>query len=234
MIEKIAPENGRYSKIKIYDLFSGGQNELRDGIRNITDHAITPALFGPLYTITHELVVNALKAVYKKVFFEKFIVEIGLSDISYEQWLLLFKTEIEEHKAENFARVVREMGKEVEIYIRLSEKKLRITVINEGSPSEVELARIQKSLVNSANISQLGLLLVGGDDDDDDEEYEGDDLPPAHGEGASLGIPLIVLSLRKMGVDVNKFKIFSRGDRTFAGFFIPCELLLKYQNVKEL
>ncbi len=199
----------------VFDLFSGGQHDLRHLIRDVTDRLDRPELLGPLYTVTHELAINALKAVYKKVFFEKFIVEIGLEEIDYRKWLLLFKSEIEAHNADNFARVVRETDQGVRIAVRLNDHRLKIEVVNPGRPSRVELERIQQALDLSRSLDMFSNLLEDLSEED-------------HREGASLGIPLIAMTLRKIGARDGALRIRGRGLYTFSGFTIAREVLEKY------
>lgn len=213
MIEETKKQN--VITVRIFDLFSGGQNELRQGIKDVASTLGKSELIGPLYTITHELTVNGLKAVYKRVFYERFISEIGMDDVGYEQWLMLFKTEIEEHNAENFARVVREMGTEVEVHIRLGARKLRVSVINEGTPSDIELERLRRSILRSRSVTDLGELIEMQDES-------------GRGEGASLGLPLIILSLRRLGVGQGGFRVGVRRGHTVASFVVPRPQLENY------
>ncbi|MBE7437541.1 MAG: hypothetical protein HS115_03720 [Spirochaetales bacterium] len=215
MIEETKKQN--VITVRIFDLFSGGQNDIRQGIKDITTTLDKSDLMGPLYTITHELTVNGLKAVYKRIFYERFISEIGLDDVGYEQWLMLFKTEIEEHNAENFARVVREMGTEIEVHIRLGARKLRIAVVNEGTPSGVELERLRRSILRSQAITDLGELIEMQDES-------------GQGEGASLGLPLIILSLRRLGVGPGGFRVGVRRGYTVASFVVPRVKLENYDS----
>ena len=202
-------------RIVLFDMFSGGQDELRSVLTELTDHLRTPELNGPLYTVTHELVVNGLKAVYKKVFFDKFIVEIGLEDIDYQKWLALFKSEIEAHNAENFSRMVRESNQGVGVSIRVIRGDLRIVITNPGRPSPIEMDRIRRSIRSGHDLDHLSPIL---------EEAAGDE----NREGAGLGLALIIMSLRKLGGDRAALRITTRGDRTFAGISLRRELLEKY------
>ena len=102
---------------KYYDLYTSDMTELRRDLRNIAERIRPGILSGPLYTWTHELAVNALKATYKKVYQATFLEPLGLQNIPYEKWLDLFKTEIEEHSAENFAHYCRENNLFVEIQV---------------------------------------------------------------------------------------------------------------------
>lgn len=202
-------------RIVLFDMFSGGQDELRSVLTELTDHLRTPELNGPLYTVTHELVVNGLKAVYKKVFFDKFIVEIGLEDIDYQKWLALFKSEIEAHNAENFSRMVRESNQGVGVSIRVIRGDLRIVITNPGRPSPIEMDRIRRSIRSGHDLDHLSPIL---------EEAAGDE----NREGAGLGLALIIMSLRKLGGDRAALRITTRGDRTFAGISLRREVLEKY------
>lgn len=193
---------------RLYDLYTEIMKDFRDTIYAVADILEPERLRGPLYTIIHELTANALKATYKRVFFKYLIEELGLEGVSYEDWLALFKTELEEHQAENFARVCRDKEIFISVIGVLQGDIFRIEIGNEGVPSEVELVRLRTALKRARGLQSLSEIFV-----DDDED--------AHKEGGGMGLSLIVMSLRGLGIDPSNFSIRLRGDNTIARIDLP-------------
>lgn len=200
---------------RIFDLYTGVEKELRDSLLRIADEVKQPMLRGPLFSITHELAANGLKALYKQVYFRYFLEEIGLDEIPYEEWLSLFKTEIEVHQAENFARVCRDKDIFVHVQGRVQGDVFRIEIVNDGAPSDVEMKRLQNSIKTAKESDGPPYLFL--DDDDEGAEQK---------EGGGIGIMMIIVTLRNMGLPADNFDIFTKDGRTFARLDVPVELLL--------
>ena len=197
----------------IYDLYTGIERDLRTCVYELAEDMGLPHLKGPIFTMTHELAANGLKATYKKVYFEFFVREIGLEHISYEDWLRLFKTEIEAHQAENFARLCREK----EMFVRVSGKRdqgvFRIEILNEGTPSEVEFQRLQKSIDTARNAQGPAYFFLDEDDED------------AQKEGGGIGLIMLITSLKNMGIDPDAFRVEVVEDHTRARIDFPLSFI---------
>ena len=197
---------------KYYDLYTSDMTELRRDLTNIAERIRPGILSGPLYTWTHELAVNALKATYKKVYQATFLEPLGLQNIPYEKWLDLFKTEIEEHSAENFAHYCRENNLFVEITGYRTENIFRLEVSNDGVPTKEEWELIQIKLNRARGLTDLISLLEAEDDDADDEKRR---------EGGGLGISLIAVGLRGLAFDSEGFQIVARDGKTISRIELP-------------
>jgi hypothetical protein len=129
--------------------------------------------------------------------------------VLYWDWLKLFRAEIEAHRAENFAHLCRQEN----IYIKASGKfagdVFRIQIENDGAPSEIEMSRIHLALERAKETMSLAAYF------DDEDAYQ---------EGAGLGLPMVMVSLRGMGVDPANFQIFTEGDSTVARIDVPLNL----------
>ncbi|MCE9597650.1 MAG: adenylate/guanylate cyclase domain-containing protein [Spirochaetia bacterium] len=192
----------------VYDLHGGVQNDIKAMVDRLCADIERPDLVGPLFIVTFELAVNALKAVYKNLYLEHFVKELGLDNVSYEAWLSLFKTEIETHKGRFFSDLTREKRLGVKVYLQRRESSATIMVVNQGSPSDLEFDRIMRSIKNARQLKQLSVLLE-------------DDTRDRHGEGAGLGIPLIVMTLRGMGLTPDNLNFHVKNDKTIVSFTIP-------------
>ncbi len=197
----------------IFDLYTGAETELRDCLYEMAENLNMPRMKGPLFSMAHELAVNALKATYKRVYYKFFLEEVGLDDVPYEDWLKLFKTEIEAHQAENFARVCRDKNLFVKVEGKHHGDMFRIEVMNEGMPSDVEFERLKRIIQNARERNAPAFIF----DDDGDEQKE----------GGGLGITLIIMSLRNMGISPDNFQVVAEDEKTFARLDLPLEVLLK-------
>ena len=195
----------------VHELFTEVVAELRDALNRVADAIQPETLRGPLFAITHELAVNSLKALYKRIYVEYFLKPTGLAEIAYKDWLQLFRAEIEAHRAENFARLCKENGELVHVIGRVIGENFRIQVENDGLPSAIEWERIQSALRFARTVDRLDALFM------DDED--------ANREGAGLGLPLIIISLRGLGVDPENFVIEMVNGRTVSRVDIPLSLM---------
>ena len=198
----------------VFDLYTGIEKEIMAAIYNMAEELRQPMLRGPFYSIVYEMTVNALKALYKRVYYDFFVAEIGLDDIAYEDWLRLFKTEIEAHQAENFARFCREQNLSVSVCSKHVDDNFVIEVINEGVPSEVEYRRLQKCIERAKSNSGPAFLFEDENRDTDNDDGER--------EGGGLGITLIITTLRNLGISTDNFVVDSDdGKHTSARLILP-------------
>lgn len=197
--------------IKVHDLQSEAIEQVRTAIHKIAD-AIEPERFrGPLYASVYELAANALKALYKRVYFRYFIEELGLEEIGYTEWLHLFRDEVEEHQAEKFAQLCHDRGLFIEISGRFFGDIFRLEIQNDGVPSEVEQRRLTAGLERARRITSLEQLLTEGEDDER--------------EGGGLGLALIMATLRGLGIPPENFNILVEETHTLARIDIPVPVL---------
>ena len=197
-------------EFRLYDLFSGEEKKLQAHLNGIADDLGFPRLRGTLYTIAQELAGNALKAIYKRAYYTYMLAEIGLTDLPYGEWLVLFKTEIESHRAENFAHLCREKDLYVTVRGGIADGAFFMEARNQGTPSDVEWARLQRSIESAQNVEDLSAMFL---DDSQDKQKE----------AGGLGIPLIIMSLRGLGAPPDCFQIQREGDNTIAGIRLPIE-----------
>ena len=203
----------------VYDLYTGVEREIRESLYNMAEELGQERLKGPLFAMTHELAQNGLKALYKRIYYKYFIEEVGLSDVPYEEWLKLFKTEIEAHQAENFARLCRSKNLYVEVSGKIIGDVFKILIANDGAPSEVELQRLHRIIERAKQ--KNGSAFIFEEDDGTDEQKE----------GGGLGLTLIIMSLRGLGVSPDNFTIETREDRTYASLELPLSLLVPSMSV---
>jgi len=201
-------------RVQLFDLFSSEEKQVRDAIYKITDAYGGRKLAPVVYTMVRELAVNALKAVYKKIFYERVIEELGIPEVSYAEWLDLFKAEIDAHRAENFSRIAREEGIGISVYLRFNEDALSIKIVNQGKPSDLEYERIQTAIEKSRQVANMRALM--------DEQ----DVRDTHSEGAGMGIPMCIMTLKGLHISPDNFRIELKSSSTVASLELPWQNLL--------
>jgi len=202
-------------ELQFYDLFSGDEKVLMEKLREVLTKMDRSDLCGPIYLIIRELLTNSLKALYKRIYFDYFLAEVGYSDLPYEEWLEIFKTEIETHMAENFANICREKGMFVQFKMRPTGDAIMFEIVNEGVPSEVEWQRLNKSFEKAKSQDDMSYLFL------DDSEEDATD------EGAGIGVPLISIMLKNMNLQFQNFQIVVENGRTVARLFFPAAVFEK-------
>lgn len=204
-----------------YDLYSGVQDYMQTGIRSIAQKLGRPAIASPLITIVYELATNGLKAIYKQAFYQYAIHEVGLGDIPYETWLNIFRSEINTNKAQNFAHVCRTHNLALYISAKMDGGMLRFEVINDGAASEIERDRIKKLYNRAKNEENFENLLL----EEVDDRYR---------EETGMGIPLVVLTLKGLGIPLRNFRYVVTKTRTIARVDIPLDIFYGRQDEKIL
>jgi len=153
-----------------------------------------------------ELAANAKKANTKRVYF----IERGL-DISKEYDYGLGMEEFKETVAADFPRFLK-LQEEKKLYIKLSlqmrEDVIQIEISNNASATGAELARIRDRLSRSRQYRNVNEVFAQVLDDS---------------EGAGLGLIILVLMLRKIGLDENCFDIRNNEKETVARLRIPMD-----------
>ena len=205
-------------ELKFYDLFSGDEKVLMEKMRTVLTKMGRGDLSGPIYLIVRELLTNSLKALYKRIYFDFFLAEVGYSDLPYEEWLEIFKTEIETHMAENFANICREKEMYVEFTMKPLKNDLIFEIVNEGVPSDVEWKRLNSSFDKAKSQNDMSYLFL---DDTEEDELQ---------EGAGIGVPLISIMLKNMKLQFQNFQILVENGRTVARLIFPMTIFEKSQQ----
>ncbi|MES0491071.1 MAG: hypothetical protein ABUK01_13820 [Leptospirales bacterium] len=205
-----------------FDLYSGDEKKLLAHLRETLTKLKRPDLSGPIYLIIRELLTNSLKAVYKKLYLEYFIQEMGLGDLSYEEWLMIFKTEIETHMADNFSNMCRDKDMFVECMIKLDIGDLVIEISNEGAPSDIEWKRLQESLARASEIKDMSYL------------FEEDTTADDYQEGAGIGVPMILMMLKNIrNNNLGDFNIKVDNGKTVARLNLPVAVFMDSNSENE-
>ena len=158
----------------------------------------------PLSYCLRELAVNAKKANTKRVYFH----EKGLNILDDEQ----YKTGMEKFKVETLDNIdhwlslQKSAGYYIKVIFQIRGKNLNLFVCNNAEITQKEQIRVYDRIARSRVFSSLEEALSTVLDDS---------------EGAGLGIVIMVLMLKKLGLDEDAFDIDAKNGETVARLSIP-------------
>lgn len=166
-------------------------------------------------TVIREMIVNAVKANSKRVYFK--VENLDINDKNhYLQGIEGFKSYIVAEK-ENIADKLRESGYKVEIILLKDGNGLKIVVRNNAALLPFEQERINMRIEKAREYNDFSDIYM---DISDDQEGEG------------LGIPLTMLFLKNSGIGGDSFSIKTNGKITQSAFTIPYVLKpVEFTNV---
>ena len=153
-----------------------------------------------------ELVVNAKKANTKRVYFEECGLDIDDID-EYRQGMEDFKEETLSNIA-YYLQLQKQKGLYVKIVLQLKRNTIYIEIRNNARATRTEQLRIHDKLARSRQFTSLEDALSQVLDDS---------------EGAGLGLVILVLMLKKIGLEDERFSIKTTEKYTIASISIPLD-----------
>ena len=154
-----------------------------------------------------ELVVNAKKANTKRVYF----IDRGL-DLNdkndYQRGMTTFKDDTL-NNIDYYLDLQRQQGLYIKLILHLKNNIITIEVRNNATITASELDRIQKRLQKANEFETMEEAIVHLLDDT---------------EGAGLGLVMLVIMLKRLGLESNAFEILKAGNETVARIIIPKDL----------
>jgi len=161
-------------------------------------------LQGAVENVLREMIVNAVKANSKRVFFKK--INLNITDPShYEEGMSSFKSFMEESIGELPVELKRS-GFKVELFLKMDNTGYRIIVRNNAALLPFEQERIKARVDKAKEYTDFSDIYMD----------TADDL-----EGEGLGIPLTIFFLKNSGIGETSFSIVSDGSITQSAFTIP-------------
>jgi len=153
-----------------------------------------------------ELAVNAKKANTKRAYFMERGLDLANPD-DYKEGMTAFKDQTLSNIA-YYLNLQKEMGLYIRLILQVKNNIISIDVRNNVAMTKTELIRIHDKLVRSRQFDNL-------------EEAMNQVLDES--EGAGLGLVILVLMLRKMGLDEDCFDIMVSEKETIARLIIPLD-----------
>ena len=166
-------------------------------------------LHHPIYTCVKELIMNAIKANFKNIYFEDYSAKNKQPGfISYEVALKLFMLEMTREDAQHLERIARKKDIKAEVKMWADDRYLNFQVNNPVPMTDIEQENVLKKLQTANKINDMSEYFI---------EVEND----PNREGAGLGLVLITLMLKGIVRDYSSIEIKSDGIKTTAFMKIP-------------
>jgi putative nucleotidyltransferase with HDIG domain len=153
-----------------------------------------------------ELAVNAKKANTKRVYFMERGLDLANKE-DYKQGMLTFKEDTLSNIA-HFLYLQKEKGLYIKLILQVKRNIIFVEVRNNVAVTKTELIRIHDKLARSRQYDNLEDALSQVLD---------------NSEGAGLGLVILVLMLKKMGLDEDCFDILRTEKETIARIIIPLD-----------
>ena len=152
----------------------------------------------------HELAANAKKANVKRVYFTDRNLDLSNSD-DYREGMKYFK-EATLNNVAYYLRLQKEKDLYIKLVLRIQKGVIHIEIRNNVIATRTELIRIHDRLARTRQYNTLDEALSQAFDDT---------------EGAGLGLIILVLMLKKIGLDEDCFDVSVSGGETVARILIP-------------
>ena len=156
-----------------------------------------------------ELVVNAKKANTKRVYFRERGLDIN-NDRDYNDGMATFKNDTLSNIA-HYLQMQKERGLYIKVILQLKRDTIHIEIRNNVAATKMEQLRIHDKMARTRQYVNLEDALSTVLDDT---------------EGAGLGLIILVLMLKKMGLDDDAFTMKTSGKFTVASISIPLDKTL--------
>ena len=160
----------------------------------------------PLAYCLRELAVNAKKANTKRVYFIEKELDLANED-QYEEGMRNFKQETLDN-INHFLEKQKEQGLYIKVIFHTRGGRLNLYVANNTEITKREQFRVYDRIARSRAFDSLEEALTTVIDDS---------------EGAGLGIVILVLMLKKIGLDEDAFDIDTKNGETIARIVIPMD-----------
>ena len=163
-----------------------------------------------------ELTANAKKANTKRVYFTERGLDLSNAD-DYKEGMLSFKEQTLSNIA-HYLQLQKAKGLYIKLILQAKKNIIYIEIRNNVAVTKTELIRIHDKLARSRQYNNLEEAMTQVLDDS---------------EGAGLGLVILVLMLKKMGLDEDCFDILGTDKETIARLIIPLDQA-RVENLSEL
>ncbi|HEY1406755.1 MAG TPA: hypothetical protein VF857_09115 [Spirochaetota bacterium] len=194
--------------ISTYTIDPLTQNSVRKALREVLSYYGCEELLLPIFTCINELLVNAVKANYKNIYFENCLPKNRLAgELAYSEALELFRLEIRGEGVATLSRMAKEKGMSAVLRASVTGGVMNIVVSNNAVMTDIERANISHRIEAVRLLKQLS-------------DFFGEDDDPSC-EGAGLGIVLVGMMLKSLGLSTDQFEINAGKESTTASLTIP-------------
>jgi hypothetical protein len=193
-----------------YAVTSTSENRMKKLLAVMLRQRDCLVLLSPIYTCLKELIINAVKANYKNIYFENYTPKNQADSlIDYHMALQLFKLEISREDSKNLSRIARKRNITAEIEFLVNDEDiLSLRVTNPVPMTSSELKTVRKKLEDARVCNDISEYFLMNADNPENE-------------GAGVGLVLIAMILRGLGVELSTFEISCDETTTTASLLIP-------------
>ncbi len=196
-------------KARIYENDEVIKNQILDYLDDLLSEYNYLDLKMPIYTCINELLLNAVKANFKNIYFEKYLPKNNALDIvPYRTALELFKLEMTSKRVSKFIDMARKENITADIYMISSDNLFIARIENPAVLTDIEISNIKSKYQFAESYENLTDYLT--------VNYE-DSLK----EGGGLGIIFVIMMLRSFGLSSDHFVIRCVNNSTIAELKIP-------------
>lgn len=161
---------------------------------------------GVIFTCVKELIINAAKANLKRVLFEEHNMNID-NEKEYIAGMLRFRDELTTANILKYEGQLRLKNYWVKVEIEHSVDGICIEVTNKAHITKIEEQRLREKLKKAMQYTDIAQFYM----------EQGDEI-----EGAGMGIALVIMLLKGLGVDPSLFRLGNtEGDKTLIRLEIP-------------
>jgi hypothetical protein len=171
------------------------------------EHIRQSALKDSIIYSVQELVVNAKKANTKRVYFLEKGLDLSNPD-DYRAGMESFREDTL-NNIKHYLELQKEKGLYIKLVLQLKDNIITIEVRNNSLITPEELDRIQKRILKAMAYNDVEEALIGILDDT---------------EGAGLGLVILVLMMKKIGLSEKSFNILRTNSETVARIVVPKDL----------
>jgi hypothetical protein len=208
---KTVRADGSPLTIRFFGLNESFQKNSRTIITGFLRRRKCEALLVPVFTCLHELAANAIKANYKHIFFGNFCgirEQSNAINLDYTRLLRVFSLEMSRDNAAYFEQLARRQKLSATVSFRMDADMFVIRVCNPVPLTVTEKERIRQKLSDARECSDIAHYFMRVEND------------PTR-EGAGVGLVLVSMMLRSMGVTHHALRIGSTPEQNTAEIRIP-------------
>jgi hypothetical protein len=185
------------SEINLYVLNENTEREIEKTISEIFSEYNKKEFTGIIFTCIKELVINAAKANLKRILFEEHNMNID-NEEEYIAGMLRFREELTTSGILKYENKLKEKNFWVKISFEYNSSGVIIEVINNAHITKIEEKRLREKLKKAMQYTDIAQFYL----------EQGDEI-----EGAGMGIALVVMLLRGIGIDPSLFRLGNTKDK---------------------
>lgn len=203
-----AIDNSKRLTLTIYKYLAEERNYIDDIVKMYLEQTNLQHLGNQLTYCIHELAGNACRANTKRSYFDYKNLDINDKE-SYEEGMNSFREETFTNM-DKYHEAKKEQGLYIKFQIKKNEDSIDLSILNNVELTDEEEKRIQEKFEAVKGFDNVADAFSVLDD-------------PS--EGAGLGIAMMVMMLKEMGLNPETLKIFRASNETHAELRLPLNLV---------